>query len=365
MTDLEVVEVDQQARQRAAAARGAVDLLAQAPAHGAVVHRAGDRVGPGLGPRLHERHRGRRLLAPAHWRARRRRARAASAERRTSITTACASPRSASASSRAQLTGPGLGQPRHAGGELVAVGGQEAAPGGGHPVDARGPVGARDAIAEAPLALEQVHDDQLVAVAAGGLQVVDVDLVAAGRAQQLARRARGRSPPARRRCRRSRSAGGCRRTRRPPARRLPLRSSSRHPFPTPHPCPQNVSHERTFDQRRTKRPRRGESRAAPGAFSAATVRAWGGRPRPGRRRRREPAPPSPRRAPGRGWCAARAIGLLAEGDGLVGRGGADAASCSAGSRPAPSLAAGAAALTAGLDSGTFSDTDFEAFLSLR
>ena len=60
--ELEVVEVDQQARERPAGARGAADLLVQAAAHRAVVHAAGDRVGAGLGARAHERERRRRLL---------------------------------------------------------------------------------------------------------------------------------------------------------------------------------------------------------------------------------------------------------------------------------------------------------------
>ena len=119
--ELEVVEVDQQARERPAGAHRAADLLVQAPAHRAVVHAAGHRVGARLGARAHERERRRRLIderrcasSTARWR------RSASETRRTSITTASTSPRSASGSSSAQLIAPGRGQARHARGELLA-----------------------------------------------------------------------------------------------------------------------------------------------------------------------------------------------------------------------------------------------------
>ena len=60
--ELEVVEVDQQARERPAGAHRAADLLVQAAAHRAVVHAAGDRVGARLRARAHERQRRRPLL---------------------------------------------------------------------------------------------------------------------------------------------------------------------------------------------------------------------------------------------------------------------------------------------------------------
>src|SRR3954451_25006921 len=55
--ELEVVEIDQQAGERAARARRANDLLVQAAAHGAVVHAARNGIGPGLGARTPERKR--------------------------------------------------------------------------------------------------------------------------------------------------------------------------------------------------------------------------------------------------------------------------------------------------------------------
>ena len=80
----------------------------------------------------------------------------------------------------------GCRQARDADGELVAVGGEETAAGPRDPADPGGALGPRREVAEAPLALEQEDLDEILRGADTG-EVVDVNLLGAGRDQQLAR----------------------------------------------------------------------------------------------------------------------------------------------------------------------------------
>ena len=162
---LEVVEVDQQARERTAGPRGTDDLLVQAAAHRAVVHAAGDRIGARLGARAHERERRgglvdqRRLQARCErsskaTETRRRRAsrpppphparRAAPAAR--SRPAGCASRGTLAASSRSRRRGSS-GRARD-------------------PAHPRRPLGAGEQVAQPPIGVEQVDGHQVLPCAA-------------------------------------------------------------------------------------------------------------------------------------------------------------------------------------------------------
>ncbi len=183
--DLEVVEVDQQAGERPARAHRAPDLLVQAAAHRPVVHAARDRIGAGLRAGAHQRQRRSPLLdqrareidgaglvdgrQPAH-------------EHHDRLDLGSLHDRQQQHA--AHLAGGG--QPRHAGGEFLRVRGEEAAARACHPAHARRALGARREVAEPPLALEQVHVDEVVGHAVAG-EMVDVHLFGARHLEQLAR----------------------------------------------------------------------------------------------------------------------------------------------------------------------------------
>ena len=223
--ELEVVEVDQQARQRPAGPRGAADLLVQAPAHRAMVHAAGHRVGPRLGARSRERQRGRALLDERGGELDCGRSRRRVSARRTSSTTASTSPRSASGKQqRAARPRPVAARRGTLAGELCGSAARKLLAG---LATQSTPAGARPAAADSSAApchrtCRQRRDPPRRRL---GDEMVDVDLVGARRRQQLTgERPEDRvgvpAPSA------SASAGGCRRA----GDRCPRRTS-RYPYP--------------------------------------------------------------------------------------------------------------------------------------
>ena len=164
--ELEVVEVHDHARQPPVGAMGAADLLVQTTAHRAVVQAPGNRVGARLRAGTHEREHGGGLvdkrvglldrvlvvglgLAPHEHHHRL----DLSAERQRGKQ--CATGASARRGRRER-------QPRNAGGQLARPDRQEAASGARHPADPRRALLARLQIAEPPVAVEHVHDHQLL-----------------------------------------------------------------------------------------------------------------------------------------------------------------------------------------------------------
>ena len=156
----------------------------QAPAHRAVVHAAGDRVGPSLGARAHERERSGRLIDERHGELDRvlgigLRAHATH-EHHDHLD--LASYRQRQQQCAAGL--PRLGEPRQRRGQLTGFRGKEAAPRARHPAHASRALRTGRQITQPPVALGEVHVDELVL---GGrfAEMVHVHLLGPGREQQL------------------------------------------------------------------------------------------------------------------------------------------------------------------------------------